>query len=105
MASVALAGAVAAAGGLGGAGCKAKDDPTKDGIVSLSSPAHANAGGLVLDPATEPVATGARLGADAMVALLYLMADGRSPRLGDHRAEATVVHAGKPAAFDDCARG
>ncbi len=99
--SVALVGAVAAAGAL--AGCKGgKTEPSKEGIVSLSAPAPNED---VLDPAKEPHAGGPRLGAVQMNAIIYQKPDRRSPKIGYLRAGGTVVRGEKPVALDDCAGG
>lgn len=86
------------------AGCKGKDGPLGEGIVSLSGTASAEKG-IVLDPAMEPKPGGPRLGAVAMVAPIYLKADRRSPKIGYLRAGSTVVRGEKPVAHDDCAGG
>ena len=101
--TLALVGAVAAAGGLALAGCKGKD-ASREGIVSLSG-AAASDKGIALDPATEPREGGPRLGAVAMVAPIYLKPDRRSPKIGYLRAGGTVVRGEKPVALDDCAGG
>ena len=87
------------------AGCKGgKEAASREGVISLSGATPAEKG-LTLDPATEPRASGPRLGAVAMAAPIYLKPDRRSPKLGYLRAGATVVRGEKPVAFDDCAGG
>ncbi len=99
--ALALTGAIASAAALGG--CKrGAPEPTKEGVVSLSSPKQ---DGPSFDPAMEPKAGGARLGAVEMAAPIYLKPDRRSPKIGYLRAGATVVRGEKPTAFDDCQGG
>lgn len=98
--TLALAAALAAA-----VGCRSSDEPSKEGVVTVSAVAPQDPKEAPLDPAMEPKAGGPRIGAIAMVAPIYLKADRRSAKIGYLRAGATVVRGDKPVAFDDCQGG